>query len=139
MIEQQKIYRVFRLLFLLKSPAHKSLGQLAEALEVSKRTVQRYIELLEALGYNIDSDFENRYFMFDTDLIPHLNFTPQETTVLKRMILALPDSHPLKANLSEKLYSQSSVGNLGTEIKVPSQSHHIGNQARGMWVSHEGA
>lgn len=116
LVEQQKIYRIFRLLFLLKSPIKKNLSQLAEALEVSKRTIQRYVELLEALGYNIDHDFENRFFIFDSDKIPSLHFTPQETTVLKRMIQALPDKHPLKANLSEKLYSQSSVEKLGTEF-----------------------
>lgn len=85
-------------------------------LEVNKRTVQRYIHLLEELGFNIDRDFENRFYIFDSDQVPQLSFTPQETTAMKRMIMALPDSHPLKSGMAEKLYVQSSVEILGTEF-----------------------
>ncbi|MCO6488000.1 MAG: HTH domain-containing protein [Phaeodactylibacter sp.] len=64
MTDQQKLYRVFRLIQLLSQPPYRTVAQLDKLLEVNPRTVYRYINLLEGLGYNIDKKDGGRYYLF---------------------------------------------------------------------------
>ena len=63
MAEQRKILRIFKLISLLKGVKRRTPQELADILEISKRTAYRYFILLEELGFIIDVDFENRYFI----------------------------------------------------------------------------
>ena len=61
MAEQRKILRIFKLISLLKGVRRRRPEQLADILEISKRTVYRYFILLEELGFVIDVDFEGHH------------------------------------------------------------------------------
>ena len=56
MIAQQKLLRVFKLIRLLKQRPGRTIFQLAQLLDINKRSVYRYLELLEAVGYLYDVD-----------------------------------------------------------------------------------
>lgn len=56
-VEQQKILRVFKLINLLRANVGKPVNRLAEALGTDKRTIYRYFNLLEELGFTIEKEF----------------------------------------------------------------------------------
>lgn len=62
MIEQAKILRVFSLIRLLKQWPGHSITALVGHLDPSTRIVRRYLELLEEVGYDVDSQ-SGRYFI----------------------------------------------------------------------------
>jgi len=62
MVAQQKLLRVLRLITLLKSRS-KTIAELAESMETTTRTIYRYLDLLEEVGFLIDKDWNGRYFI----------------------------------------------------------------------------
>jgi len=62
MIEQRKVLRVLHLIKILSEKSNKTKKELAKLLEISERTVYRYIELLEELGYLVDKDERDRNY-----------------------------------------------------------------------------
>ena len=65
-IEQVRLLRVLKMIDSLKD-SPKSIDYLMKSMDVSIRTVHRYLNLLEAVGYIVDKDFHNRYFIHTTD------------------------------------------------------------------------
>lgn len=64
MTEMQKLYRVFKLIQLLNTPPGKTVPELMRSLDLSSSSVYRYIQLLDDLGYPVDSNkFSNRHFI----------------------------------------------------------------------------
>ena len=61
-IPQAKILRVFQLIGLLKTGG-RTVSQLADQLDTTTRTMYRYFKLLGELGFVIDQDFHNKYFI----------------------------------------------------------------------------
>jgi len=64
-IEQVKLLRVLKMIDSLKD-SPKSIDYLMKSMDVSIRTVHRYLNLLEAAGFIVDKDFHNRYFIHTT-------------------------------------------------------------------------
>lgn len=60
--EQRKILRVFRLMAFLYS-GKRSVTDLAIELEVSERTVYRYINLLDSIDIGIEQDLDGTFFI----------------------------------------------------------------------------
>ncbi|MFN0203475.1 MAG: helix-turn-helix transcriptional regulator [Bacteroidia bacterium] len=123
-IEQNKILKVFKLLRLLKEKPHRTAKQLAKTLEVCDRTVTRYIELLEELGYDIDKKVGTKaYFLAEYDDVPSpvadypMKFTEEETI----FILQLLKNTNLKADeinaLMRKLNVHSELNNLPAQLE----------------------
>jgi hypothetical protein len=65
---QAKIMRVFQLLSLICTREH-TIESLSDAFDCNGRTIYRYIELLEELGFLVDSNARGEYFM-NTDVLP---------------------------------------------------------------------
>ncbi|GAB4412047.1 MAG: hypothetical protein OHK0053_38580 [Microscillaceae bacterium] len=63
MAETKQILRIFQLIRSLSQPPLLSKKQLAERYSVNIRTIERDFELLEDLGYFVDFDKDNRYFI----------------------------------------------------------------------------
>ncbi|MFM9052718.1 MAG: HTH domain-containing protein, partial [Bacteroidota bacterium] len=76
MHNQHKILRVLQLIALLKARPAKSLRHLSEVLDSTERTVYRYLDLLEAVGFRISRDNGNRVFIeHDDHSAGEINFT----------------------------------------------------------------
>ena len=56
MYNQHRIYRVFQLINQLQAGPAKSSGSLAKMLGVTVRSVYRYLDLLEQLGFRVEKD-----------------------------------------------------------------------------------
>ena len=109
MSEDPGIERLLRLLMMLSNGFGYSIRELAKCLEMSERTVYRYIEILRDAGFIvyksgnlIKIDKDSPYLKDISDL---LHFTREEAWILNRAILALDDETYIKQSLARKLYA----------------------------------
>lgn len=117
MAEQRKILRIFKLISLLKGVRRRSPKELSDILEISKRTVYRYFNLLEELGFVIDVDFEGAYFI-PTDEGDEYQFTfnAEESLLIRQSIKSLSASHNLSEHILKKLHMMSEQAQIGENI-----------------------
>lgn len=111
-IPQAKLMRVLELIALLKGKG-KNIGEMAAKFDMSERSIYRYLNLLEAVGFVIDKDFHNRYFIFTSDDEPgSTNFTIDETNILKELIKKGAFDSPMRNSLIKKLSLNSDLDDM---------------------------
>jgi predicted DNA-binding transcriptional regulator YafY len=106
MTDQQKLYRVFRLLQLLSQRPYRTVPHLARALETSRETIYKYIRLLESVGYHIDKDEQNRYFLLIDYAQGNELMDTEEAGFLQDLLWQAPAGHPLRDRILHKLNRQ---------------------------------
>ena len=87
-----------------------TIEQLSNKLEMSPRTIYRYIDTFRNAGFlikkNSDGRFrldrESKYFKEISELV---HFTEEEAYILKNAIESIDENNILKQNLKSKLYS----------------------------------
>jgi predicted DNA-binding transcriptional regulator YafY len=84
MFNQHKIYRVLQLITLLQNKPAKSIRFMANFLECTERTAYRYIDLLKQLGFDIQKEEHNKFFIVSD--IQADGFTIEETSYMVEMI-----------------------------------------------------
>jgi predicted DNA-binding transcriptional regulator YafY len=114
MYNQHRIYRVFQLINQLQAGPAKSSGSLAKMLGVTVRSVYRYLDLLEQLGFRVEKDAHGKFFLAASGIYGPTPggltadgstpegaaeqpepFTPQESAYLAQLVLATGREHPL--------------------------------------------
>ena len=86
MFNQNRIFRVFELINFLKAKPSKSMKTLVSLLDISERSVYRYLDLLAELGITVIKDDEGRLFLpANVDLLS-LPFTDQEVDYLVKLV-----------------------------------------------------
>ena len=118
MTNQNTLLRIFRLIALLESLPHRTVKQLAQLLGTNKRTVYRYLHLLEEVGLLIECDQQHRYFLFRKDGKPTDNylFTSEEEELLRQLMFTHAPQSPLSQSLQRKLYVHSATSQLPGEL-----------------------
>lgn len=108
-MDQPKIERLLRLMKMLTTNTTYTIDDLAERLDMSRRTIYRYIETFREAGFvikksgnHIRLDKESPHFK---DISQLVHFTEEEAVILKRAIESIDDTNLLKQNLKRKLYS----------------------------------
>ena len=108
-MDQPKIERLLRLMKMLTANVDYSVDELAERLDMSRRTIYRYIDTFREAGFVIKKsgsyirlDKESPHFK---DISQLVHFTEEEAVILKRAIESIDDTNLLKQNLKRKLYS----------------------------------
>ena len=108
-MDQPKLERLLRLMKLLTANTTYNVDQLAERLQMSRRTVYRYIDTFREAGFVIKKsgdcirlDKESPHFR---DISQLVHFTEEEAVILKNAIENIDDTNMLKQNLKRKLYS----------------------------------
>jgi len=107
--EQNKFERQLRILILLTGNFRYTRKEIAEKLEISPRTVYRYLETLEYVGFVISD--ERGYLKIDQhegpikNLDNLLHFSEEEAWILSKAIHSIDDNTVLKSNLVKKLYA----------------------------------
>jgi predicted DNA-binding transcriptional regulator YafY len=108
-IPQAKLMRVLELIALLKGRG-KTITEMAERFDMSERSIYRYIKLLESVGFVVDKDFHNKYFIFTSEDEPgSTNFTIEETNILKALIRKGAFDSPVRNSLLKKLSLNSDI------------------------------
>lgn len=113
MFNQNRIYRVFRLINLLKSSPAKSIKRLSESMEVSERSLYRYMELLIEVGFMIQKDSSNRYYL-NHDHIE--SFTKEEAELISQSISSNNKNNPLVKSIRTKLVLLDEMNVASNEI-----------------------
>lgn len=114
MFNQNRIYRLFQLINYLKAKPAKSVRSIESFLETSERTVYRYLDLLEDLGFDIERDSQNKLFITSNSDIDFIPFTPQEADYLKRLVLSSGKENQLAQSVLQKVQHSSEI-QLGAE------------------------
>jgi hypothetical protein len=86
MHNQNKILRVLQLISLLKTKPAKSIRHLSEVINSTQRTIYRYIDLLAELGFHIEKDNYNRFFIESNEKNNDLDFNMEEIQLLKQLV-----------------------------------------------------
>ncbi|GAA4020394.1 hypothetical protein GCM10022408_38030 [Hymenobacter fastidiosus] len=108
-IPQQKILGLLKLIRLLKEPGGHTMSQLMDRLDKKLRTMQRYLKLLEEVGYPVDktSGPPVRYFLFEPAPegrgIRHEPLTTAESDLLALRLADLGPPTPVLTSLRQKL------------------------------------
>ena len=122
MFNQNRIYRVFRLINLLKSSPSKSIKRLSESMEVSERSLYRYIELLAEVGFIVHKDSSNRYYL-NHDQIE--SFTKEEAEFISQSISSNQKNNPLIKSIRTKLVLLDEMNVASNEIVASNYSKVI--------------
>ena len=103
-MDQPKFERLLRLMRLLSGNVTYSIDELAEKLEMSERTIYRYIDTFKAAGFAVEKLYGNIYRLTslndDTlDLSKLVYFSEEEAAIVNNMIDGLDNSNALKTGL----------------------------------------
>lgn len=133
MIPQAKLLRVFKLIRLLHQQPGRTISQLADAVDLSERSVYRYIEFLETVGYSIDSNPQTRrFFLFGPGPNQPDAFTEEETDLIRHALAGVTDANPLVAGIRQKLFLSSTLLPLADGLADIHQSQIVGQLAEGI-------
>ncbi|AIZ65367.1 hypothetical protein PK28_16975 (plasmid) [Hymenobacter sp. DG25B] len=108
-IPQQKLLGLLKLIRLLKEPGGHTMPELLELLGKKLRTMQRYLSLLENVGYPVDktAGTPTRYFLFEPAPegrgIRHEPLTTAEADLLALRLADLGTPTPVLTSLRQKL------------------------------------
>lgn len=128
-MDQEKISRVLKLIYLLSGNRSLTISDLADKLDTSRRTIFRYLDTFRTAGFVIKKS--NNIVRLE-ELSPSakkfsslLHFSDEESILLQRSIDSLDDSTQMKENLKRKLYSVYDIKILATKKSNGSASSMI--------------
>jgi predicted DNA-binding transcriptional regulator YafY len=81
---------------------------MANFLECTERTTYRYIDLLKQLGFEVQKDEHNKFFIL-SDKETDENFTKEEATFLVEMVKTVGKENVLKDAILKKIYLKSEI------------------------------
>ena len=119
-MEQPKIHRELRLIILLSGPRQYTIQELAEELNISQRSIYRYLETFGKAGIDIVKVDDYKYRIRRLapgveDLSNVVYFSPEEAFIVNSLIDSLDPTNALKADLMKKLaaiYDETSMATL---------------------------
>ncbi len=128
-MDQPKLERLLRLMKMLTANVEYSVDDLADRLDMSRRTIYRYIDTFREAGFVIKKhgnyirlDKESPHFK---DISQLVHFTEEEAVILRRAIESIDDTNLLKQNLKRKLYSVYDSRTLADTIVKGSNSSNV--------------
>ena len=123
-IAEAKILRIFNLISLLKQKGGHTIEDLARDLGRDRRTMYRYLKLLEVIGYDVDSR-DGRYFLVEAADMRERRFTDQEAQLLNQRLVDVGDANPLVASIRLKMKLTSELVPLPHELRTMNQAQFI--------------
>lgn len=129
-MDQPKIERMLRLLALLSGNIEYTVDELADKLEMSQRTIYRYIDTFKAAGFSVEKVRDYVYHLTTlksgvADLSNIVFFSPEEAYIVNRLIDGLDSDNALKDGLKQKLaaiYDRTSIADF---VDRPSNAKKI--------------
>lgn len=123
---QDKLRKMLEMLIMLGGKYGRTKKALSKHFEISERTVSRYIETFENIGFVVDKN-DNRYKINILesqykDLSELLHFSEDESFILNKAIESIEATTDLKELLKKKLYSIYNFDRVATPI---SQKHNL--------------
>ncbi len=121
-MDQPKIERLLQIIALLSRNTSHTIEDIGRILDISPRTVYRYIDTFKAAGFAINKSGNNIYTMVKMPVeLPDLEnivyFSKEEAFIVKTLIENLSPTNALKENLKAKLaaiYDQTAIADIVT-------------------------
>ena len=127
MYNQNRIYRVYQLVNILKARPPKSISVITKHLETSERTVYRYFDLLKELGFRIERGKGHTFWIssvVNTDILP---FTSQEVDYLEKLIKTSGKKNKLADSVMLKVQNSVEL-QVGSNLMFKAHLSHIVEQ-----------
>jgi proteasome accessory factor C len=109
MAHQNKILRVLQLIVCLQSNPPKTKNELTQLIDSGSRTLYRYFELLESIGFKIEKDSRRRYYITTKNLIELETLTAHEFKHLSTLLHTNDKDNPLNKSILDKLAVHAEV------------------------------
>ena len=109
MAHQNKILRVLQLIVALQPRLPKTMEELCDIIGSGKRTIYRYFELLEEIGFRIEKDSNNRYAIKTNKIMELRQFTEQEFNHLSKLLYTADRNNTLNDSILNKMAVRSDV------------------------------
>ena len=128
-MDQPKMERLLRLMKLMSGSVNYSLEQLSRKLDMSERTIYRYIDTFKESGFVVTRFRGNVYKLGRmpknaVDIDKLIYFSEEEAYLVNSLISSLAPSNSLKANLRDKLSAiYDSTGIAGYVDRRSSAAH----------------
>lgn len=133
LIPQAKLLRVFKLIRLLNQQPGRTISQLAESVDLTERSVYRYIRFLEEVGYSIDSHpVTNRYFLAGHHSAQSAALTEEESDLIRQALTGVAMSNPLLTAIRQKLFLGSTLLPLADGLTNMHQAQVVSQLAEGI-------
>lgn len=150
-MDQPKIERLLRLLRLLAGNRNYTIEELAEKLDMSYRTIYRYIDTFKESGFAVVKLYGNVYKLGKlpkkaADFEKLVYFSPEEAYIVNSLIDSLDQTNSLKVGLKRKLAAIYDSTNMveyvckgGISDNVRALSEAIGNKQKVRLLNYESA
>ena len=105
-MDQQKMQRMLQMLLLLSGTKRHKLQDLAERFELSERTIYRYLDTFESVGFVLEREQGSYRLQKDSNiksLQNLLHFSEEEVFILYETLNLIEDSSAIKEQLLRKL------------------------------------
>lgn len=150
-MDQPKIERMLRLMKLMSGNENYTITELSKKLDMSYRTVYRYIETFKASGFVVNKVRTNVYKIgkmprSHVDMKNLIYFSEEEAYIINDIINGLHDSNQLKSGLMKKLsaiYSCTSIADYvhsaETSVKIEKLGQAIREKKKVILKAYESA
>lgn len=130
-MDQPKIERMLRLMQYLTGNVNYTLDEICEKLDLSRRTLFRYLDTFKSAGFAVQRIGEGRYRLAtvrrtDIDLSKIVYFTEEEAYVVNRLIDSLDNTNTMKQGLRRKLAAVYDATTIDNYIDNKENSANIG-------------
>lgn len=130
MQDHKRIFRIFQLISRMKSPVGINKQRVAADFEVSVRTIERYLELLKDVGFEIEK-VSGRYRITSNKRMidPHelVVFSAEEAATVRDAMMNTSGSGPLRKSVLEKLYALTEMDDIGNTLLHQHISRNLSN------------
>ena len=109
MIHQHKILRVLQLIVALQADPPKSKEHLCGVIDSGVRTLYRYFELLQEIGFNIKKDEAKHYFIDTNNVLEITTFTANEVNYLTTALMTNGSNTAVSKAILKKIAVRSDV------------------------------
>lgn len=109
MTKLKKFMRLLQLINQLYKSPPKNIEQIGNLLEVSSRSVYRYLELLEISGFHVKKNDKNQYYIDNARDIPQMVFSEEESEQINNAISLYCRDNKLLGSIRTKLGIVSSA------------------------------
>ena len=129
-MDQPKLERMLRLMKYLSGNVNYTIGELADRLEMSPRTVYRYLDTFKSAGFAVTKLYGDVYKLAEmpketVELEKLIYFSEEEAYLVNSLIDQLVPTNSLKANLKEKLSATYRSTSIADYVGVKSNAAHV--------------
>ena len=116
MHNQNKLLRLLQLISVLQASPAKTMKTIAKLIGSTERTVYRYLDLLKAVGFNVEKDTNHKVYIDNGVLDIKQMFTSEELDLIQESIKVVAKKSPLKDSIIQKLSLNNEVALAGNNL-----------------------